>query len=138
MCEDNLCARGAYVLAEATGPRALTLLATGSEIHLALEARERLQAEGTPVAVVSMPCFELFERQETTYREQVLGKAPRIAIEAASPFGWTRYVASEDDVVGMTGFGASGSYQALFEHFGITVGAIVARARAKLARSQAA
>ena len=77
--EDNLCARGAYVLAEATGPRALTLLATGSEVHLALEARERLQAEGTPVAVVSMPCFELFERQETTYRERGAGRgaAPR-------------------------------------------------------------
>jgi transketolase len=136
--EDNLSARGAYVLAEASGPRALTLLATGSEVHLALEARERLQVEGTPVAVVSLPCFELFERQESTYREQVLGKAPRIAIEAASPFGWTRYVASEDDVVGMTGFGASGPYQALYEHFGITVDAVVARARAKLARSQAA
>jgi transketolase len=135
---NNFCARGAYLLAEANGPRALTLLATGSEIQLALEAREHLQAEGTPVAVVSMPCFELFERQETTYREQVLGKAPRIAVEAASPFGWTRYVATEDDVVGMTGFGASGPYQALYEHFGITVDAIVARARAKLARSQAA
>jgi transketolase len=136
--EDNLCSRGAYVLAEATGRRALTLLATGSEVHLALEARERLQAEGTPAAVVSMPCFELFERQETTYREQVLGEAPRIAIEAASPFGWTRYVATEDDVVGMTGFGASGPYQALYEHFGITVEAVVARARAKLARGEAA
>jgi transketolase len=136
--EGNLCARGAYVLAQATGPRALTLLATGSEVPLALEARERLQADGRPVAVMSVPCFELFEQQETTYREQVLGKAPRIAIEAASPFGWTRYVASEDDLVGMTGFGASGPYQALYEHFGITVDAIVARARAKLARSQAA
>jgi transketolase len=136
--DDNRCARGAYVLAEATGPRALTLLATGSEIHLALQARERLQAEGTPVAVVSMPCFELFERQGTTYRAHVLGDVPRIAIEAASPFGWTRYVASEDDVIGMTRFGASGPYQALYEHFGITVDAIVARAQTRLSRSQAA
>jgi transketolase len=136
--DDNRCARGAYVLAEATGPRALTLLATGSEIHLALQARERLQAEGTPVAVVSMPCFELFERQATTYRAHVLGDVPRIAIEAASPFGWTRYVASEDDVIGMTRFGASGAYQALYEQFGITVDAIVARAQTRLSRSQAA
>jgi transketolase len=136
--EENLCARGAYVLAEADGPRALTLLATGSEVHLALEARAQLQAEGVPVAVVSMPCFELLERQSHAYREQVLGRAPRLAIEAASPFGWTRYLESEDDLVGMTGFGASGPAKALYEHFGITAEAIVERARAKLARSAAA
>jgi transketolase len=136
--EDNFSARGAYVLAEADGPRALTLLATGSEVHLALLARERLQAEGVPVAVVSLPCFELFERQGAAYRAEVLGTAPRIAIEAASPFGWTRYVAGEEDVVGMTSFGASAPYQALYQHFGITVEAIVDRARAKLARSEAA
>jgi len=135
---DNLSARGAYVLAEADGPRALTLLATGSEVHLALLARERLQAEGVPVAVVSLPCFELFERQGAAYRTEVLGTAPRIAIEAASPFGWTRYVAGEEDVVGMTTFGASAPYQALYQHFGITVEAIVDRARAKLACSEAA
>jgi transketolase len=135
---DNLSARGAYVLAEADGPRALTLLATGSEVHLALLARERLQAEGVPVAVVSLPCFELFERQGAAYRAEVLGTAPRIAIEAASPFGWTRYVAGEEDVVGMTTFGASAPYQALYQHFGITVEAIVDRAQAKLARSEAA
>jgi transketolase len=136
--EENLCARGAYLLAEADGPRALTLLATGSEVHLALEARERLQAEGVPIAVVSMPCFELFERQEQAYRDQVLGKAPRLAIEAASPFGWTRYVENEDDVVGMIGFGVSGPAKALYEHFGITASSLVERARAKLARSAAA
>ena len=133
----NLSARGAYVLAEADGPRALTLLATGSEIQIALEAQSRLQAEGIPVAVVSMPCFELFERQDRLYRLEVLGTAPRLAIEAASPFGWTRHVASEADVVGMTGFGASGPYQELYEHFGITAEAVLARAKAKLARGAA-
>jgi transketolase len=135
---ENLSARGAYVLAEANAPRALTLLATGSEVHLALEAQSRLQAEGVPVAVVSMPCFELFELQDRDYRAEVLGSAPRLAIEAASPFGWTRYVASEDDVVGMTTFGASGPYEALYEHFGITAEAIVERVRARLGRSEAA
>jgi transketolase len=134
----SLAARGAYVLAEADGPRALTLLATGSEVSVALEAQGRLQAERIPVAVVSMPCFELFELQDREYRAEVLGAAPRIAIEAASPFGWTRYVASEDDVVGMTTFGASGPYKALYEHFGITAEGLVAKAKAKLARAEAA
>jgi transketolase len=133
----NLSARGAYVLAEAEGPRALTLLATGSEVQIALEAQSRLHAEGVPTAVVSMPCFELFERQDRLYRSKVLGTAPRLAIEAASPFGWTRYVASEADVVGMIGFGASGPYQELYAHFGITAEAVLARAKAKLARGAA-
>ena len=135
---DNLSARGAYVLAEAQGPRALTLLATGSEVHLALAARDRLAAEGVPTAVVSMPCWELFERQEAAYRASVLGTAPRLAVEAASPFGWTRYVASEADVIGMRGFGASAPAKALFEHFGITVEAILARAREATALPRAA
>ena len=75
-----------------------------------------------------MPCWELFDGQDQTYREQVLGRAPRIAIEAASKFGWTRYVQSEDDVIGMDGFGASGPAEQLYEHFGITEESIVARA----------
>ena len=134
----NLAARGAYVLAEAHGPRALTLLATGSEVSLALEARAALQAEGIQAAIVSVPCFELFALQDPAYRAEVLGGAPRLAVEAASPFGWTRYVESEADVVGMTTFGASGPYQELYRHFGITADAIAARARDKLARSRAA
>lgn len=118
--DENLCARGAYVLAEAEGPRRATILATGSEVHLALAARELLAAEAIPVAVVSMPSMELFERQDPVYRAHVLGEAPRVAVEAASPFGWTRYVASEADVIGLTSFGASGPYQVLYEHFGLT------------------
>jgi transketolase len=118
--EVNRCARGAYLLEDADGPRRATLLATGSEIAIALGARQRLQAEGVGTAVVSMPCFELFERQDPRYRNEVLGSVLRLAIEAGSPFGWTRYVRDEDDVVGMRGFGASGQAEALYRHFGIT------------------
>jgi transketolase len=116
----NRCARGAYVLEEAEGRRLVTLLATGSEIAIALGARKRLQAYGVGTAVVSMPCFELFDQQDPTYRKEVLGFVLRIAIEAGSPFGWTRYVRSEDDVIGMRGFGASAPAQDLYQHFGIT------------------
>jgi transketolase len=126
----NLSARGAYLLAEPAAPRALTLLATGSEVSVALNARARLDELGIPTAVVSMPCWELFERQSAAYRAEVLGAAPRLAVEAASPFGWTRYVASEDDVVAMTGFGASAPAPALFEHFGLTPERVVERGRA--------
>jgi transketolase len=129
---ENLSAKGAYVLAEASGPRQLTLLATGSEVQIALQARATLEEDGVATAVVSMPCWELFEQQEPAYRSAVLGSAPRIAVEAAAPFGWTRYVASENDVVGMTTFGASGPLDAVYEHFGITPDGVVARARAHL------
>jgi transketolase len=94
-----------------------------------MEARAELEAEGLPIAVVSMPSMELFERQGPGYRATVLGKAPRVAVEAASPFGWTRYVASEEDVVGMTSFGASAPAPVLFKHFGITAAAVAERVR---------
>jgi transketolase len=81
------------------------------------------------VAVVSMPSWELFDAQTPEYRAEVLGSAPRIAIEAAGKFGWTRYVATEDDVIGMDGFGASGPIDALYAHFGITADAVIARAK---------
>jgi transketolase len=128
----NRSARGAYVLAEAEGRRTATLLATGSEVALALEARKRLQAEGVGSAVVSMPCFELFDRQDLTYRNDVLGSGLRVAIEAASPFGWTHYVASEDDVIGMQGFGASAPAAELYDHFGITPERVVELVRRRL------
>jgi transketolase len=128
----NRSAQGAYVLAPAEGRRVVTLLATGSEVCLACDARKRLQAYGVGCAVVSMPCFELFDRQDLSYRKEVLGSGLRIAVEAASPFGWTRYVRSEDDVVGMTGYGASGPYQELYKHFGITAERIVELARRRL------
>jgi transketolase len=133
----NLSERGAYILADATGKRAVTILATGSEVQIALDAKTRLDDLGFPTAVVSMPCQERFEQQPEDYRANVLGSAPRLAIEAASPFGWTRYVKSEDDVVGMAGFGASAPAEDLYQHFGITAEALVERALLKIDRPDA-
>ncbi len=130
--DENLCARGAYLLTPGDEPRQVTILATGSEVHIALAARELLAGEGIVAAVASMPSWELFERQDAAYRASVLGTAPRVAVEAASPFGWTRYVASEADVVGMTTFGASGPIKALYEHFGLTAENVAHKARALL------
>lgn len=130
--EENLCARGAYLLTPADERRDATILATGSEVTIALAARERLGADGVTAAVVSLPSFELFECQDPAYRSAVLGTAPRVAVEAASPFGWTRYVASEEHVVGMTTFGASGPYKVLYEHFGLTPERVAAKVRGLL------
>ncbi|WP_180735117.1 transketolase [Paraburkholderia sp. PGU19] len=131
---NNLCARGGYVLAEAEGgQRAVTLLATGSEVALAVAARERLQQEGIPTAVVSLPCWELFDEQDHAYRRMVLGvDTVRVGIEAAMRFGWDRYLGERGGYVGMTGFGASGPAEALYEHFGITPAHIVAEAKRHL------
>ena len=128
--DDNLSAKGAYILRRFGERRDVTLLATGTEVSLAVEAAEALEAEGIGATVVSMPCWELFEEQGAAYRAETLGEAPRIAVEAAGKFGWTRYVTCEDDVIGMSGFGASGPAEKLYEHFGITKDAIVARAKA--------
>jgi transketolase len=128
---DNLCARGGYVLAEAAGgKRVVTLLATGSEVALAVAARERLQQEGIATAVVSLPCWELFDEQDRGYRESVLGAGTvRVGIEAAVRFGWDRYLGERGGFVGMSGFGASGPAEALYEHFGITPARVVAEAK---------
>jgi transketolase len=117
---ENRSSRGAYVLAEAEGPRRITLLATGSEVSVAMAARDLLKARGIGAAVVSMPCWSLFDAQDQGYRASVLGAAPRIAVEAASPFGWERYVGEGGTVLGMTGFGASAPAEDLFRHFGLT------------------
>jgi transketolase len=130
--DGNLCARGAYLLTPADERRQATILATGSEVQLALAARELLAAEGIVAAVISMPSMELFQRQDPAYRASVLGTAPRIAVEAGTPFGWTRYVASEDDVVGMTSFGASAPFKVLYEHFGLTAENVARKVRARL------
>jgi transketolase len=125
------CRRGAYLLAEpAGGARAVTLIATGSEVALAVQARERLQAEGIPTAVVSMPCWELFDAQHPAYRDAVLPPGGvRVAVEAALRFGWDRYLGTSGGFVGMTGFGASGPADALYEKFGITPAVIVSEAK---------
>lgn len=128
--DENRSAKGAYVLQEAGGDRNVTLLATGTEVSLAIQATKTLADEGIRAAVVSMPSWELFDAPPRDYRAATLGAAPRIAIEAASKFGWTRYVASEEDVIGLTGFGASAPAEVLYDKFGITAEAIVARAKA--------
>ncbi|MBL4616336.1 MAG: transketolase, partial [Robiginitomaculum sp.] len=126
--DENLCAKGAYVLRATKTARDITLIATGSEVHLAVEAASELTKQGISAAVVSMPCQEKFEQQDKQYRDMVLGSAPRIAIEAAVEFGWSRYTGSADNFIGMSGFGASAPADKLYEHFGITVAAIVEKA----------
>lgn len=130
--DENRSRRGAYVLAEADGgARRVTLLATGSEVLLALAARDQLQREGIGTAVVSMPCWELFEAQDAAWQAAVLGPADgvRVGCEAAMRFGWDRWLGPRGGFVGMTGFGASGPADALYRHFGITALAIEAEAR---------
>jgi transketolase len=124
---ENLAARGAYVLAEAEGERQATLIGTGSEVAVALAARELLAKDGIAAAVVSMPCWELFEAEDEAYRTGVLGTAPRVAVETASPFGWERWA---DATVGMTSFGASAPAEALYKHFDITPEHVARKARA--------
>jgi transketolase len=131
---ENLSARGAYELAAADGEARVTLFASGTEVALALAARDTLQAEGVPTRVVSTPCWELFDKQPDAYKAQVIGRAPvRVAVEAAGSFGWTKFIGENGAFVGMNGFGASAPAEKLFEHFGITAEAVVAAAKSKLA-----
>ena len=127
---ENRAARGGYVLAEAEGSRRVTLLATGSEVGLAMAAREQLKAQGITAAVVSIPCWDLFDAQDEAYRNTVLGSVPRVAVEAACAMGWERYIGMGGRFVGMHSFGASAPADALFSHFGITVDAVVKAALA--------
>jgi transketolase len=133
-------AKGAYVLAEAAGgrPDAL-LLATGSEVALCLQAHEALEREGIPTRVVSMPCWELFERQSQEYREAVMPPdvVARVAVEQASTFGWERYVGAGGRVVGMQTFGASAPLKALQEKFGFHPERVVAAVKERLEERQA-
>ena len=130
--DQNLCARGAYVLTETSRSRQVTLLSTGSEVAIAVAASKMLAAEGVGAAVVSMPCWELFETQPEEYRSAVLGTAPRIAVEAAVEFGWDRWLGPRGAFVGMTGYGASAPGEALFPYFGITPEKVAEAARSLL------
>ncbi|MDE2163229.1 MAG: transketolase [Alphaproteobacteria bacterium] len=130
--DENLCAKGAYELAAAPGAK-VTLLASGSEVELALKARDLLAAENIPTRVVSMPCWELFEQQSETYRDTVLGPGTvKVGIEAAVRFGWDRYIGSTGAFVGMHSFGASGPYKDVYRHFAITPEAVVEAAKSAL------
>jgi len=132
---ENRCSKGAYVLAEADGgPRDVTILATGSEVSVALEARSTLATGGIRAAVVSMPCWELFAAEPVAYREAVLGTAPRVGVEAAVGFGWERWLGERGVFVGMDGFGASAPAGKLYEHFGITAPKVAEAARKLLSR----
>ncbi|HEV2231883.1 MAG TPA: transketolase, partial [Terriglobia bacterium] len=130
-------ARGAYILADAKGKTPdIILIATGSEVALALESSEKLSPEGIAVRVVSMPSWELFEKQPQSYRDEVLPPAitARLAIEAASPFGWERYVGLKGAVMGVDRYGASAPYQVIAEKLGFTSANVVKRARELLER----
>jgi transketolase len=129
---ENRSAKGAYVLAEADGERQVTLLATGSEVAIAMDARAALAAGGIRAAVVSMPCWELFEKQDDSYRKSVLGSAPRVGVEAAVRLGWDRWLGERSAFVGMHSFGASAPIEALYPHFGITAEKVAEAARSLL------
>ncbi len=125
-------AKGGYVLVDAPdGDPQVILLGTGSEVSICLEAAEKLAADGVRARVVSMPCWELFNEQDSAYRDSVLPPAvtARVAVEAGVRQGWDRYLGSHGRFVGMSTFGASAPYKTLYEHFGITADKVVEAAR---------
>jgi transketolase len=134
---DNLSSRGGYVIADTTlGERRVTLLATGSEVAIALAAQKQLEFDGIATAVISIPCFELFDAQDSTYRQAILGKGcARIAVEAAVVQGWERYLGESGVFIGMQGFGLSGAAKDLYKHFGITADAVIAQTKKLLETS---
>ncbi|HAA93692.1 MAG: transketolase [Rhodospirillaceae bacterium] len=131
--QDNISARGAYILSDADGDRQATIIASGSEIEIALAARNMLQQDGVPTAVVSAPCLELFDQQDEAYRNSVLGPDQvRVAVEAAAGFGWERYIGSSGAFIGMTSFGASAPAGDLYKHFGITAEAVADAVKSRM------
>src|SRR6185503_10848863 len=126
--------KGAYVLSEASKKPDLILIATGSEVALILQAQAKLEEEGVSTRVVSMPSWELFEKQSAAYKESVLPKAhkKRLAVEMASPMGWHKYTTDEGDMLGMTTFGESAPAEELYKEFGFTVDNVVKKAKALL------
>ena len=131
--EENLTSKGAYVLREADGERDVTLIATGSEVEIAMTAADILASEGVRAAVVSAPCFELFAAQPTDYRRATLGRAPRVGVEAMIEQGWGKLLGDNSAFVGMTSFGASAPADELYKKFGITAEAAAQAARDLLA-----
>ena len=130
---ENLCSRGGYILAEAEGKPRATLMASGSEVEIALAARDVLQANGVPARVVSLPCWEAFDAKPQDYRDEVLCKGTvRVAVEAASTFGWERYVGLEGAVIGMNSFGESAPASDLYKHFCITADAVAKAVKTRL------
>jgi transketolase len=131
-------AKGGYVLEDASdGQPRVILMATGSEVQIALSARDRLEAEGTPTRVVSMPCVEWFDDQDEAYRESVLPKAvkARVSVEAGIAQPWYRFVGDAGEIISIEHYGASADYQTLFREFGFTTENVVAAARRSIAKS---
>jgi transketolase len=130
--------RGGYVLAEAEGDLGVIVIATGSEVSIALEARDLLQAKGVPTRVVSMPCVEWFDQQDEVYRNSVLpvGVRARVSIEAGISQGWHRFVGDQGRCVSLEHFGASADYQRLYREFGLTPEAVVFAAEESLAQTR--
>ncbi len=124
--------KGGYVMAEADGPARISLLATGSEVATAMEARDALQAEGIGTRVVNLACWELFEAQDADYRKRVLGDVPRVSIEAGATFGWRRWVGDDGATIGIDRFGASAPGNVVAEKLGINVDNLVATAKSVL------
>jgi transketolase len=135
--DHNRVALGAYVVVEPEAARDVTLIATGSEVAIALEAARLLASEGVQAAVVSAPCFELFRAQVPEYRAEVLGTAPRIGVEAAIEGDWARWLGDSGEFVGMTGFGASAPAEVLYREFGITPTAVADAAMRRIIRARA-
>ncbi|WP_374650671.1 transketolase [Dongia sp.] len=121
----NHCARGGYVIRPTQKERKVTLIATGSEVAIAVDAQKLLEEKGIGAAVVSMPSCELFDQQSAAYRQEVLGSGLKVAVEAAIGFGWERYIGTDGIFIGMKGFGASAPIADLYKNFGITPAAIV-------------
>jgi transketolase len=129
---ENKVSKGGYVLHENSKKRDLTIIATGSEIEIAMEASSLLSNDGINAAVVSLPCWELFDKQDYNYKSNVLGECPRIAIEAGTEMGWNKYIGEKGIFIGMNSFGASGPASELYKHFGITSDAVVNAAKKQL------
>jgi len=130
---ENQCAKGGYIISAADGDAVVTLMATGSEVSVAVKAQELLAADGIAANVVSMPCWELFDAQPAAYRASVLGEnTVKVAVEAAVSLGWDKYIGSNGAFIGMSGFGASAPAGDLFKHFGITAEAVAAAAKERL------
>ncbi|MBT6440823.1 MAG: transketolase [Alphaproteobacteria bacterium] len=130
---ENQCAKGGYIISAADGDAVVTLMATGSEVSVAVKAQELLAADGIAANVVSMPCWELFDAQPAAYRASVLGEnTVKVAVEAAVSMGWDKYIGPDGAFIGMSGFGASAPASDLFKHFGITAEAVAAAAKERL------
>jgi transketolase len=134
----NQVSLGAYVVVEPDGERDVTLIATGSEVSIALQAARSLADEGVRAAVVSAPCFDLFRKQPRDYQTRVLGQAPRVGVEAAVEGDWARWLGEDGEFIGMSGFGASAPAEVLYREFGITPTAVADAAKRSIQRSRPA